>query len=73
MHPLAKVGLKILGVKAGKELAMVLSTVGLAQNWPYNFWLQGIQKGHMRLHARNIATMAGSEGSQIDTSYQKDF
>lgn len=73
VHPLAKVGLKILGVKAAKELAMVLSAVGLAQNLAAIRALasEGIQKGHMRLHARNIATMAGSEGSQIDTVAKK--
>jgi hydroxymethylglutaryl-CoA reductase len=73
VHPLAKVGLKILGVKAAKELAMVLSAVGLAQNMSAITALasEGIQKGHMRLHARNIATMAGSEGSQIDIVAKK--
>jgi hydroxymethylglutaryl-CoA reductase len=73
VHPLAKVGLKILGVKAAKELAMVLSAVGLAQNLAAIRALasEGIQKGHMRLHARNIATMAGSEGSQIDIVAKK--
>ena len=73
VHPLAKVGLKILGVKAAKELAMVLSAVGLAQNMAAIRALasEGIQKGHMRLHARNIATMAGSEGSQIDIVAKK--
>lgn len=73
VHPLAKVGLKILGVKAAKELAMVLSAVGLAQNMAAIRALasEGIQKGHMRLHARNIATMVGSEGSQIDIVAKK--
>jgi hydroxymethylglutaryl-CoA reductase len=73
VHPLAKVGLKILGVRAAKELAMVLSAVGLAQNMAAIRALasEGIQKGHMRLHARNIATMAGSEGSQIDIVAKK--
>jgi hydroxymethylglutaryl-CoA reductase len=73
VHPLAKVGLKILGVKTAKELAMVLSAVGLAQNMAAIRALasEGIQKGHMKLHARNIATMAGSEGSQIDIIAKK--
>ena len=73
VHPVAKVGLKILGVKAAKELAMVLSAVGLAQNMAAIRALasEGIQKGHMRLHARNIATMVGSEGSQIDIVAKK--
>lgn len=73
VHPVAKVGLNILGVKSAKELAMVLSAVGLAQNMAAIRALasEGIQKGHMRFHARNIATMAGSEGSQIDIVAKK--
>jgi hydroxymethylglutaryl-CoA reductase len=68
VHPLSKVGLKILGVKSAKELAMVLSAVGLAQNLAALRALasEGIQKGHMRLHARNIAYTAGCRGNQID-------
>ncbi len=68
VHPVAKIGLKILGVTTAKELSMVFSAVGLAQNLAALRALasEGIQKGHMRLHARNIATMAGCRGSQID-------
>jgi hydroxymethylglutaryl-CoA reductase len=73
VHPVAKIGLKILGAKTAKELAMVLSAVGLAQNMAALRALaaEGIQKGHMRLHARNIAAMAGSRGSQIDIVAKK--
>jgi hydroxymethylglutaryl-CoA reductase len=73
VHPVAKIGLKILGSKTAKELAMVLSAVGLAQNMAALRALaaEGIQKGHMRLHARNIAAMAGSRGSQIDIVAKK--
>jgi hydroxymethylglutaryl-CoA reductase len=73
VHPVAKLGLKILGAKTAKELAMVLSAVGLAQNLAALRALaaEGIQKGHMKLHARNIAAMAGSRGSQIDVVAKK--
>jgi hydroxymethylglutaryl-CoA reductase len=65
--------LKILGAKTAKELAMVLSAVGLAQNLAALRALaaEGIQQGHMRLHARNIAATAGSRGSQIDIVAKK--
>jgi hydroxymethylglutaryl-CoA reductase len=68
VHPIAKIGLKILGVKSANELAMVLSAVGLAQNLAALRALasEGIQKGHMRLHARNIAYTAGCRGNQIE-------
>jgi hydroxymethylglutaryl-CoA reductase len=68
VHPLSKIGLKILGVKSAKELAMVLSAVGLAQNLAAlrSLASEGIQKGHMRLHARNIAYTAGCRDNQID-------
>jgi hydroxymethylglutaryl-CoA reductase len=66
VHPTAKVALKILGVKSAKELAMAIAAAGLAQNLAAMRALasEGIQKGHMRLHARNIAVMAGAEGAE---------
>jgi hydroxymethylglutaryl-CoA reductase len=68
VHPIAKVALKILGVKTSQELAMVLSAIGLAQNLAAIRALasEGIQKGHMKFHARNIAVMAGAKGDLID-------
>ena len=68
VHPAAKISLKILGVKTAKELGEVLAAVGLAQNLAALRALaaEGIQRGHMSLHARNIATMAGAEGDVID-------
>jgi hydroxymethylglutaryl-CoA reductase len=62
------VALKILGVKTSQELAMVLSASGLAQNLAAIRALasEGIQRGHMKLHARNIAAMAGAKGDLID-------
>ena len=67
VHPIAKVALKILGVKTSQDLAMVLSASGLAQNLAAIRALasEGIQRGHMKLHARNIAAMAGAEGDLI--------
>ncbi|RLG87836.1 MAG: hydroxymethylglutaryl-CoA reductase, degradative [Thermoprotei archaeon] len=67
-HPVAKIALKILGVKTAKELAEIMGAVGLAQNFAALRALAtvGIQKGHMKLHARNIAIMAGAEGELID-------
>ncbi len=67
-NPVAGVGLRILGVKGAQELAQVIATVGLAQNFAALKALatEGIQKGHMRLHARNIAINAGAEGDLVD-------
>ena len=68
VHPTAKICLKILGVKSAKELGEVMASVGLAQNLAALRALaaEGIQHGHMSLHARNIAAMAGAEGETID-------
>jgi hydroxymethylglutaryl-CoA reductase len=67
-HPIAKVAVKILGVKTANELGEVLAAVGLAQNLGALRALahEGIQRGHMSLHARNIAVMAGATGDLID-------
>src|SRR5712664_1739599 len=69
VHPAAKISLKILRVKTAKELGEVMAAVGLAQNLAALRALaaEGIQRGHMSLHARNIAAMAGAEGDMIDT------
>jgi hydroxymethylglutaryl-CoA reductase len=68
VHPMAKICLKILGVKTARELGEVMAAVGLAQNMAALRALaaEGIQKGHMSLHARNIASMAGAQGDLID-------
>jgi len=67
-NPIARIALKILGVKSAQELAEVAACLGLAQNFAALRALatEGIQKGHMRLHAKNIAVMAGAEGNEID-------
>jgi hydroxymethylglutaryl-CoA reductase len=68
MHPKAKLCKKILGIKSSQELAEVAASLGLAQNFAAVFALStvGIQKGHMSLHAKNIAVMAGATGDLID-------
>jgi len=68
VHPTAKICLKILAVKTARELGEVIAAVGLAQNLAALRALatEGIQHGHMSLHARNIAAMAGAEGEMID-------
>jgi hydroxymethylglutaryl-CoA reductase len=72
-HPIAKIALKILGVKTATELGEVCAAVGLAQNLGALRALahEGIQRGHMRLHARNIATAAGVPGDLVDLIVEK--
>jgi hydroxymethylglutaryl-CoA reductase len=68
VHPIANICLKILDVKTSRELGEVLAAVGLAQNFAALRALvsEGIQRGHMALHARNIATAVGATGDLID-------
>jgi hydroxymethylglutaryl-CoA reductase len=67
VHPTAKVAMKILGVKSAKELSEVIAAVGLAQNLAAIRALatEGIQRGHMGLHARQIAIAAGANTDQV--------
>ena len=73
VHPIAKICTKILGVTSAKELAGVITAAGLAQNFSALMALvtEGIQKGHMKLHARNLAVAAGAKAEQIDEIVQK--
>ena len=73
VHPIAKICSKILGVSSAQELACVMTATGLAQNYSAIRALstEGIQKGHMRLHARNLAAAAGATPKQIDEIVQK--
>ncbi len=66
-HPAAQAALALLKVESANELAEVIAAVGLAQNMAALRALatEGIQRGHMALHARNIAISAGAEGEQI--------
>jgi hydroxymethylglutaryl-CoA reductase len=68
VHPVAKVAVKLLGVKSARELAEIIAAVGLCQNLAALRALaaEGIQRGHMRLHARNLAATAGATGDLID-------
>jgi len=68
VHPAAKVAIRILGVKTAIELAEVMGAVGLAQNFAALRALasEGIQKGHMKLHARSMAMSAGAMGKLVD-------
>lgn len=68
VHPTAKANVKVLGVAHADELGQVLAAVGLAQNFAALRALatEGIQRGHMELHARNIAATAGATGEEVD-------
>ncbi len=68
VHPIARIALKIMGVKTARDLAEIMAAVGLAQNLAAVRALvtEGIQKGHMKLHAKNLAVMAGATGDLID-------
>ncbi len=72
-HPIAKIAVKILGVKTANEFGEVLAAVGLAQNLGALRALasEGIQRGHMSLHAKNIAVAAGATGELIDIVAEK--
>jgi len=67
-NPLARIAIKILGVKSAQELAEVIGAVGLVQNLAALRALaaEGIQAGHMRLAARSIAMSAGATGEKIE-------
>jgi hydroxymethylglutaryl-CoA reductase len=67
-HPVARIALKIMDVKNASDLAQITACVGLAQNFAALRALatEGIQKGHMGLHARNVATNAGATGELVD-------
>ena len=68
IHPAAKVAVKMLGVKTASELAQIIAAVGLAQNMAAIKALatEGIQRGHMSLHARNLAATAGAKGEVLE-------
>ena len=68
VHPAAKVALKLMGVTTARELAEIIVAVGLAQNFAAIRALatEGIQRGHMALHARQVAIAAGATGELIE-------
>ncbi len=73
VHPLVKACIKILGITSSQELAMIIASVGLAQNFSAIRALsdEGIQKGHMKLHSKNIAKIAGALNYQIEEISQQ--
>ncbi len=73
VHPTARVLVKVLGVKSARELGEVLASVGLAQNFGALRALatEGIQRGHMQLHARNYAVTAGAKPDEIDAVVER--
>lgn len=68
VHPTIKVLRKILNIESAQELAQVCAAVGLAQNLGALKALatEGIQRGHMSLHARSVALSVGAEGDEVD-------
>ncbi len=68
VHPAARSAVELLGVKTARELGEILAAVGLAQNLAALRALshEGIQKGHMKLHARNLALQAGAEPHEVE-------
>ena len=68
VHPAAQAAVKLMGVKTASELAEIIVSVGLAQNMAALRALatEGIQRGHMSLHARQVAIAAGASGEQIE-------
>lgn len=73
VHPTAQTALKLMKIKTARELASILAAVGLAQNLAALRALStvGIQKGHMALHARQVAIAAGAKTSQIEAVAQE--
>lgn len=68
VHPTAKLALQLMGVSTAQELGEIIVSVGLAQNLAALRALatEGIQRGHMSLHARQVAIAAGAEGEWIN-------
>ncbi len=68
VHPTARAALQIMGVTKARDLAEIIVSVGLAQNLAAIRALatEGIQKGHMALHARQVAIAAGAVGDEVD-------
>ncbi|WP_040840503.1 hydroxymethylglutaryl-CoA reductase, degradative [Nocardia brevicatena] len=73
VHPVARAAVKILGVETATELAEIIVAVGLAQNLGACRALaaEGIQRGHMSLHARTVAVSAGANSAELDSVVQR--
>jgi len=68
LHPMAQLSLQILGNPSSEELGCVMACTGLASNLAALRALvtTGIQRGHMKLHAKNLALSAGARGAEIE-------
>ena len=68
IHPAAQAAVKILGVKSAAELGQIIAAAGLANNMAAMKALatEGIQRGHMSLHARNLANTVGAKGEILE-------
>ena len=68
VHPAARVALQIAGVRDAQDLACIAAAAGLASNLAALRALasEGIQRGHMALHARSVAVAAGAAGDEVD-------
>ena len=68
VHPVAKTAVRILGVKSADDLSRIIASVGLCQNFAALRALasEGIQRGYMSLHARNVAVQAGAKCDLIE-------
>lgn len=73
VHPTAQVALKLLGVESSRELGEIIACVGLAQNLAAIRALatDGIQQGHMRMHAKQLAVAAGATSEQVSLITQQ--
>ena len=73
VHPAAQAALRLMGVQTARQLAEVIVSVGLAQNLAALRALatEGIQRGHMSLHARQVAAAAGAQGAVIERLAQQ--
>ena len=69
IHPAAKTAVKILGIDTAAELGQIIAAAGLANNMAAMKALatEGIQRGHMSLHARNLANTVGAKGEILET------
>lgn len=73
VHPLARLAIKILGVRTAQQFAEVMAAVGLAQNLAAlrALAMEGIQRGHMKLHARQVAMAAGAVGDEVEAVVER--
>jgi hydroxymethylglutaryl-CoA reductase len=68
VHPTARLALKLMALESADELAMIAASIGLASNLAALRALatEGIQRGHMSLHARSVANAAGARGDEVE-------